>query len=52
MFASIENVVERFADHGYIASRRIATVVYLASRLEKPILSKARPASARPTSPR
>jgi len=38
MFASIENVVERFAQHGYIASRRIATVVYLASRLEKPIL--------------
>src|SRR5271170_703386 len=38
MFSSIEDVVERFAQQRYIASRRIATVVYLASRLEKPIL--------------
>ncbi|HUY19655.1 MAG TPA: MoxR family ATPase [Candidatus Binataceae bacterium] len=38
MFSSIEDVVERFAQHNYIASRRIATVVYLASRLQKPIL--------------
>jgi MoxR-like ATPase len=38
MFSSIEEVVERFANQGYIASRRIATVVYLASRLQKPIL--------------
>ena len=38
MFSSIEDVVERFAKQRYIASRRIATVVYLASRLQKPIL--------------
>ncbi len=38
MFSSIEDVVERFANQRYIASRRIATVVYLASRLQKPIL--------------
>jgi MoxR-like ATPase len=38
MFSSIEDVVERFAQQSYIASRRIATVVYLASRLQKPIL--------------
>jgi MoxR-like ATPase len=38
MFSSIEDVVERFANQKYIASRRIATVVYLASRLQKPIL--------------
>lgn len=38
MFSSIEDVVERFANQNYIASRRIATVVYLASRLQKPIL--------------
>jgi MoxR-like ATPase len=37
-FASIEDVMERFGKQKYICSRRIATVVYLASRLEKPIL--------------
>src|SRR6202140_3694373 len=38
MFESIEEVIERFAGQKYIASRRIATVVYLASALKKPIL--------------
>jgi MoxR-like ATPase len=38
MFSSIEHVIERFAEQKYIASRRIATVVYLASALKKPIL--------------
>ncbi len=38
MFASIEEVIERFAVHNYIASRRIATVIYLASALKKPVL--------------
>src|ERR1700758_2383009 len=38
MFSSIEDVVERFAKNNYIASRRIATVIYLASSLKKPIL--------------
>ncbi len=38
MFASIEDVIERFTRHNYIASRRIATVIYLASELKKPIL--------------
>jgi MoxR-like ATPase len=37
-FASIAEVVERFGQHKYICSRRIATVVYLASHLQKPIL--------------
>jgi MoxR-like ATPase len=37
-FASIEDVIERFGKEKYICSRRIATVVYLASHLEKPIL--------------
>ncbi len=37
-FASIEEVTERFEKQKYICSRRIATVVYLASHLEKPIL--------------
>jgi MoxR-like ATPase len=38
MFSSIEEVMERFAKHNYIASRRIATVVYLATALGKPVL--------------
>jgi len=37
-FRSIEDVIDRFAGQKYICSRRIATVVYLATRLEKPIL--------------
>jgi len=38
MFASIEDVIERFARLQYIASRTIGTVVYLASHLKKPVL--------------
>jgi MoxR-like ATPase len=38
MFSSIEDVIERFAKHNYIASRRIATVIYLANHLGKPVL--------------
>jgi MoxR-like ATPase len=38
MFSSIEDVIERFKANNYIASRRIATVMYLASELKKPIL--------------
>jgi MoxR-like ATPase len=38
MFHSIEEVVERFAGQHYICGRTIATVVYLASQLRKPIL--------------
>src|SRR5580658_3366080 len=38
MFSSIEDVVESFGRHNYIASRRIATVVYLAAAMKKPVL--------------
>src|SRR6516225_2943088 len=38
MFSSIDEVIERFGQQRYIASRRIGTVVYLASALQKPIL--------------
>ncbi len=38
MFSSIEDVIEQFAQNNYIASRRIATVIYLASAMKKPIL--------------
>jgi len=37
-FQSIEDVIERFAGQRYICNRRIATVVYLANHLRKPIL--------------
>jgi len=38
MFASVEEIQERFRGSQYIASRRIATVVYLAARMNRPIL--------------
>jgi MoxR-like ATPase len=38
MFASVDDVIRRFAEQRYICNRRIATVVYLATHLEKPIL--------------
>ena len=38
MFVSIDEVIEKFAKHNYIASRRIATVIYLAGALKKPVL--------------
>lgn len=38
MFPSIDDVIHRFAEQRYICNRRIATVVYLATHLEKPIL--------------
>jgi MoxR-like ATPase len=38
MFSSIDDVIRRFGEQRYICNRRIATVVYLATHLEKPIL--------------
>ena len=38
MFASIEEVIEGSPAQSYIASRRIATVVFLATALKKPVL--------------
>jgi len=38
MFASVEEVQEQFRESRYIASRRIATVVYLSSRMNRPVL--------------
>ncbi len=38
MFESIEDVIGKFADEQYICDRRIATIVYLATHLRKPIL--------------
>jgi MoxR-like ATPase len=38
MFATVEEVVEKFAEQRYICNRNIATVVFLATRLQKPVL--------------
>jgi MoxR-like ATPase len=38
MFASVEEIQERFRACRYIASRRIATVMFLATRMGRPIL--------------
>ena len=37
-FASVEDVVERLAEQGYIADRRLATAVFLLARLNRPVL--------------
>ena len=51
-FLSIDDVVSRFAAAGYITDRRLATTIYLVTRLNKPVLLEGPPASARPSSPR
>src|ERR671925_1337578 len=38
MFESVEDVQRRFRDARYIANRRIATVVFLAARMGRPVL--------------
>ena len=38
MFESVDDVVSRLSDQKYICNRQIATVVYLASQMRKPIL--------------
>jgi MoxR-like ATPase len=37
-FSSVEDVIGRLAARGYIADRRLATTVFLLSRLNKPVL--------------
>src|SRR5919204_5950068 len=38
MFESVDDVQQRFRDARYIANRRIATVVFLAARMGRPVL--------------
>ncbi len=38
MFESVDDVISKFSEQKYICNRQIATVVYLASQLRKPIL--------------
>jgi MoxR-like ATPase len=37
-FSSIDDVASRFAEVGYITDRRLATTIYLVTRLNKPVL--------------
>ncbi len=37
-FGSVDEVLRTFAEHGYIADKRIATSVFLCDRLQKPLL--------------
>ncbi|HBO55233.1 MAG TPA: MoxR family ATPase, partial [Janibacter terrae] len=36
--ASVEDTIEKFREHGYLADRKLATTVFLQTRLEKPVL--------------
>lgn len=38
MFTSVEEVLQRFDEEGYICSKEIATVIFLSQRLKKPVL--------------
>jgi MoxR-like ATPase len=38
VFGSVEDVTARFAAHGYLADQRLATTVYVQSRLDRPLL--------------
>jgi MoxR-like ATPase len=38
MFKSVEDVIQQLSDQDYLCDKRIATVVYLAQQLDKPVL--------------
>ena len=38
VFESVDDVLEKFRKQNYITNRKIATVVYLAAKLQKPLL--------------
>lgn len=38
MFASVEELQQKLAEHNYLTDRNVATVVYLALKLQKPLL--------------
>jgi MoxR-like ATPase len=43
MFKSIIDVQERFEGKGYLCNRQVATVIYLATRMKKPVLVEGPP---------
>jgi MoxR-like ATPase len=38
VFADVQDVMDRFAEHGYITDKKLATTVFLVTRMEKPVL--------------
>ncbi|MEZ5204440.1 MAG: hypothetical protein R2701_08710 [Acidimicrobiales bacterium] len=50
-FESVGDVRDRLRKVDYLSDEGIAGIVYLADRLQKPILVEARPAPARPSWP-
>ena len=53
VFESVDAVVDALREHGYIADIRLATLVFLVVRLDKPLLDRGPGrASARPSWPR
>ena len=38
MFSSVEDVIQQLSDQEYICDKQIATVVFLAQQLDKPVL--------------
>lgn len=38
VLTSVEDTIEQFRDHGYLADHRMGTTVFLQTRLEKPVL--------------
>jgi len=45
--AEIEEIQAGYAARGYVSDSQIATALFLARKLEKPMLSKVRPVSAK-----
>ncbi len=52
MFENISEVQERLADQKYVCDRKLATVVYLATKLEKPVLVEGPAGVGKPSSRR
>ena len=42
-FESVQQVVDGFREHGYVTTEQVATVVYLATRLGRPVLLEGPP---------
>ena len=48
--ASVDSIIDSLGSNGYICNEQIATVVYLAAALEKPILVEGPPGVEKPSS--
>ena len=52
MFNSVDDVIQQLSEQDYICDKQIATVVFLAQQLGKPVLVEGRRGSVRPNWPR